>query len=64
MPANLIRLIAEEVAPFDGRLATAWRMALVCSLTALVFMVWQLPLVAIACYLVLFVMKPDPAETT
>lgn len=64
MLTRLSRLLALELAPFEGRFASSWRVALVCSLTALVFMTWQLPLVAIACYLVLFVMKPDPSETT
>lgn len=56
--------VLHELMPFDGRLATAWRLGVICALTAMAFMTWQIPLVAIGCYLVLFVMKPDPGEST
>lgn len=56
--------VRHELLPFPGRMATAWRLGVICSLTALAFMTWQIPLVAIGCYLVLFVMKPDPGEST
>lgn len=62
--ATLWRAVTTELAAFDGRFETSWRIALVCALTTLVFMTYQVPLAAIACYLVLFVMKPDPAKTT
>ncbi|RIY41239.1 FUSC family protein [Neopusillimonas maritima] len=58
------REIIQELKPFEGRFETAWRIALICSLAALVFMTYGIPLVAIGCYLILFVMKPDPAEST
>lgn len=64
MKPSLWRAVRHELMPFPGRLATAWRLGLICSLTALAFMTWQIPLVAIGCYLVLFVMKPDPGEST
>lgn len=64
MVSWLEREIVHELQPFEGRLETAWRIALVCSLAVLVFMTYGIPLVAIGCYLILFVMKPDPAETT
>ncbi|WJJ94283.1 hypothetical protein [Neopusillimonas aromaticivorans] len=35
--------IRNELQPFDGRLATAWRLGVICALTAMVFMIWQLP---------------------
>ncbi|OXR49915.1 FUSC family protein [Pusillimonas sp. T2] len=56
--------VGRELAPFDGRLGTAWRISVICSLATLAFMTWQIPLAAIGCYLVLFVMKPDPGEST
>lgn len=58
------REIIQELKPFEGRLDTAWRIALICSLATFVFMTYGIPLVAIGCYLILFVMKPDPAEST
>ena len=60
---SALQPVRQELAPFEGRFAATWRVAAVCALTSLVFMVYQIPLVAIACYLVLFVMKPDPAES-
>ena len=54
--------ILAELKPFDGRMAMAWRTALVCSLTAGVFMTYQVPLVAIGCYLIMFLAKPNAQE--
>jgi multidrug resistance protein MdtO len=59
----LLRIIKQELAPFEGRLHTALCTAAVCSLSAMVFMVYGIPLVAIGCYLVLFVMKPNISES-
>jgi multidrug resistance protein MdtO len=56
--------IVHELMPFQGRFATAWRISAICALATLAFMTWQIPLAAIGCYLVLFVMKPDPGEST
>lgn len=61
--AVLWQAIKAELVPFEGRLDTAWRVAAVCSLTAMVFMIYQTPLVAIGCYLVLFLMRPNTAES-
>lgn len=52
-----------ELAPQEGRLGMAWRTAAVCAIVAMVFMVYRIPLAPIACYLVLFVMKPNTAES-
>lgn len=49
----------DELMPFDGRLASAIRIASVCALSTMVFMVYGIPLVAIGCYLVIFVLKPN-----
>lgn len=49
----------DELMPFDGRLASAIRVASVCALTTMIFMVYGIPLVAIGCYLVIFVLKPN-----
>ena len=54
--------ILAELKPFDGRLAMTWRTAVVCSLAAGVFMVYEVPLVAIGCYLVMFLAKPNAQE--
>lgn len=53
-----------DLRPFDGRLAMAWRVAAQCALAAFVFMTYGIPLAAIGCYLILFLMKPDSAENS
>lgn len=60
---NTTAWLANELAPFPGRLATACQVAAVCAITALLFMTYQIPLVAIGCYLVIFVTRPNTAET-
>lgn len=52
-----------ELAPQEGRWAMAWRTAALCALVAMVFMTYGIPLAPIACYLVLFVIKPNTAES-
>lgn len=66
MPVNLAQLwqfLRHELAPQEGRLALAWRTAAVCALVAMVFMTYGIPLAPIACYLVLFVIKPNTSES-
>lgn len=63
MPHVIWEILKKELAPFDGRLATAWRVAAICMLASSIFMIYQLPLVAIGCYLILFVMKPNTGES-
>ena len=52
----------DVVDPFPGRLAQAWRIALVCALTTMLAAVYGIPEAALSCFLVFFVMKPDAAE--
>ena len=61
--AALWQAIKAELVPFDGRFGMAWRVAAICSLTATVFMIYQIPLVAIGCYLVLYLIRPNTAES-
>lgn len=61
--AALWQAIKAELVPFEGRLGMAWRVAAICSLTAMMFMIYQIPLVAIGCYLVLFLIRPNTAES-
>lgn len=61
--AALWQAIKVELVPFEGRLGMAWRVAAICSLTAMMFMIYQIPLVAIGCYLVLFLIRPNTAES-
>lgn len=61
--STLQHFLRTELAPYEGRLAMTWRTALVCALVAMVFMVYQIPLAPIACYLVLFVVKPNSTDS-
>lgn len=61
---TVLRTARKDLRPFDGRLDMAWRVAAQCSLASLVFMTYGIPLAAIGCYLILFLMKPDGAEST
>jgi multidrug resistance protein MdtO len=51
-----------DLAPFPGRMATAWRVAAVCAIVAGIAMMFNIPESAISCYLVIFLMKADGAE--
>lgn len=53
-----------DLAPFPGRMATAWRVAAVCALVAGIAMMFEIPESAISCYLVIFLMKDDGALNT
>lgn len=59
----LRQFLREELAPYEGRLGMAWRTAAVCAAVTMVFMAYGIPLAPIGCYLVLFVMKPNIAES-
>lgn len=54
--------VMNELMPFEGRMAMAWRTAAVCALAALVFMTYEVPLVSIGCYLIMFLAKPNAQE--
>lgn len=60
---ELLRIGRSELLPFDGRWQMTWRVAAQCAIATLVFMTYGIPMAALACYLLLFIMKPDSAET-
>lgn len=60
---ELWQFLRAELAPQEGRLGMTWRTAAVCATVAMVFMVYGIPLAPIACYLVLFIMKPNITES-
>lgn len=51
-----------DLAPFPGRAALTWRIALLCALVCAVSMLYQIPEAAISCYLIIFLMKPDAVQ--
>lgn len=57
-----LRETVSDLAPFPGRMATAWRVAAVCAIVAGIAMMFNIPESAISCYLVIFLMKADGAE--
>ncbi len=60
---TVLRTAWKDLHPFDGRLDMAWRVAAQCALASLLFMAYGIPLAAIGCYLILFLMRPDGAES-
>ncbi|MFL9149830.1 FUSC family protein [Escherichia coli] len=56
---SMLRQVKDDLLPFPGRLATAWRIGLLSALMCFVAMFYGIPESAISCYLILFVMKPD-----
>ena len=61
--ATLTRQMVADLAPFPGRLAITWRIALLASLVATAAMFYELPDAAVSCYLVVFLTKPDSTES-
>lgn len=59
-----IRETFADLKPFPGRLATSWRVAVVCALVAGIAMYFSIPESALSCYLVIFLMKADGALNT
>ncbi|MBB3773514.1 multidrug resistance protein MdtO [Angulomicrobium tetraedrale] len=59
---SLFARVRRDLAPFPGRAALTWRIALLCALVVGVAMLYQIPEAAISCYLVIFLMKPDAAQ--
>ncbi|MDQ0512393.1 FUSC family protein [Ancylobacter amanitiformis] len=59
---SLLARMRHDLAPFPGRAALTWRIALLCALVVGVAMLYQIPEAAISCYLVIFLMKPDAAQ--
>lgn len=60
---RMLRQVKRDLAYFPGRWAMAWRVGALCALMTLVAMLYGIPESAISCYLILFVMKPDAAES-
>ncbi len=53
---------AADLAPFPGRAALAWRIALLCAIVAAASMMYDIPEAGISCYLIIFLMKPDAVQ--
>ncbi len=60
---SILRQTARDLAPFPGRLALAWRVALLCAIVTGAGMLYEIPEAAISCYLVIFLMRADATES-
>ena len=60
----LLRAAYKDLQPFDGRLGMAWRVAAQCMIASAIFMTYGIPLAAIGCYLIIFILKPDSMESS
>lgn len=56
---SLWRQALADLRPFPGRAGMTWRVALLCALVVGAGMMFEIPEVAISCYLVIYLMKPD-----
>lgn len=61
--ARLARQTIADLGPFPGRAGQMWRIALLCAIVAAVAALYKTPEPAISCYLIIFLMKRDAAET-
>ncbi|TCT05699.1 FUSC family protein [Aquabacter spiritensis] len=59
----LARRTLLDLKPEPGRFAMTWKVALLCALVAAVAMVYRVPEAAIGCYLVIFLSRPNGAES-
>lgn len=62
-PGELWRTVRADLRYSPERWALTWRTAVLCALTGVVFMTYQIPLAAIGCYLIFFILKPDSVES-
>jgi multidrug resistance protein MdtO len=61
-PSSLFAQVIHDLAPFPGRAALTWRIALLCALVSAAAMLYKIPEAAISCYLIIFLMKPDAVQ--
>lgn len=58
----LSQQIRQDLLPTPFRLATTWRIALLCALMAGIAMLYEIPESAISCYLIIYLVKADAVE--
>jgi multidrug resistance protein MdtO len=56
---SLWQQVRDDLRPVPGRAAMTWRVALLCALVTAVGMMYHVPEVAISCYLIIYLIKPD-----
>lgn len=63
-PKRVWHTVWQDLLPYDGRWAQAWRIALLCMFTTGVSMTYGIPEACISCYVLFFVMKSDAVESS
>lgn len=58
----IAKQVKQDLLPFDYRLATTWRIALLCALMAAIAMIYEIPESAISCYLIIYLIKADAVQ--
>ncbi|EKT60781.1 FUSC family protein [Providencia burhodogranariea] len=58
----VIKQIQQDLLPFKFRMATTWRIALLCALMAGIAMLYEIPESAISCYLIIYLVKTNAVE--
>lgn len=61
-PSLIVKQVKKDLLPFDFRLATTWRIALLCALMAAIAMIYEIPESAISCYLIIYLIKADAVQ--
>ena len=58
----VLKQIKQDLLPFKYRMATSWRIALLCALMAGIAMLYEIPESAISCYLIIYLVKTNAVE--
>lgn len=61
-PSLIVKQVKKDLLPFDFRLATTWRIALLCALMVAIAMIYEIPESAISCYLIIYLIKADAVQ--
>lgn len=61
-PSLIVKQVKKDLLPFDFRLATTWRIALLCALMTTIAMIYEIPESAISCYLIIYLIKADAVQ--
>lgn len=55
--------IKEDLKPTAERVDLSWRIALICAIMVCVAMIYEIPFVAVSCFVIFYVMRSDSAES-
>lgn len=55
--------VKEDLRPTAERIDLSWRIALICVIMVAVAMIYQIPFVAVSCFVIFYVMRSDSAES-